>query len=129
MPEPAVDWNGRPITLVRTRGGVAAVSDFSDNLIRDDRLPWPPPPVVQKLYESRQSRAFDPPELAAAMKRLGFYSDLQSLNSEDAITWSYFGSFLAETRLSTRDRLAKEPQVVAGAEESSGASSVGASPL
>jgi hypothetical protein len=30
-------------------------------------------------------------------RELGFYSDLQSLNSEDAITWSYFGPFLAET--------------------------------
>jgi hypothetical protein len=48
-------------------------------------VPWPPPPVVQKLYESRQSRAFAEPELAAAIEVLGFYSDLQSLNSEDAI--------------------------------------------
>ena len=31
-----------------------------------------------------------------ATERLGFYSDLQSLNSEDAVTWSYFGWFLAE---------------------------------
>ena len=73
------------------------VCDFSDNLIRDDRLPWPPPPVVQKLYESRQSRAFEPGELAAATRVLGFYSDLQSLNSEDALTWSVFGPFLAGT--------------------------------
>src|SRR4051812_34726989 len=60
-------------------------------------MPWPPPPVIQKLYESRQARAFAPEELRAATARLGFYSDLQSLNSEDAVTWSYFGPFLAET--------------------------------
>jgi hypothetical protein len=97
MPEKAVDWNDRSITLARSKGGVRVVRDFSDNLIRDDRLPWPPPPVVQKLYESGQSRAFEGDELAAATAVLGFYSDLQSLNSEDAITWSYFGPFLAET--------------------------------
>jgi hypothetical protein len=44
---------------------VPVVCDFTDNLIRDDRLPWPPPPVVQKLYASRQSRAFEGEELAA----------------------------------------------------------------
>jgi hypothetical protein len=54
MPETIEDWNGREIAVVRSKGGVIAVCDF-DNLIRDDRLPWPPPPVVQKLYESRQS--------------------------------------------------------------------------
>lgn len=96
MPETIEDWNGREIAVMRSKGGVLAVCDFADNLIRDDRLPWPPPPVVQKLYESRQSRAFVDDALFAVTRRLGFYSDLQSINSEDAITWSYFGSFLAE---------------------------------
>jgi hypothetical protein len=57
-------------------------------------------PVVQKLYGSRQSRAFIGDELPAATKRRGFYSDLQSVNSEDAITSSYFGAFLAESAAS-----------------------------
>jgi hypothetical protein len=96
MAETIEDWNGREIAVVRSKGGVVAVCDFSDNLIRCEGLPWPPPPVVQKLYESRQSRAFAGDELAAVTRRLGFYSDLQSINSEDAITWSYFGCFLAE---------------------------------
>src|SRR5262249_35791302 len=47
VPEQARDWNEREVTLVRSRGGVPAVCDFSDNLIRDERVPWPPPPVVQ----------------------------------------------------------------------------------
>lgn len=85
------DWNGRSIRVARSRGGVIATADFSDNLIRTATAPWPPPAVVQKLYESRQSRAFDPDGLAVAVKRLGIYSDLQSIHSEDAITWSYFG--------------------------------------
>jgi hypothetical protein len=70
---------------------VLAVADFSDNLIRTAVEPWPPPAVVQKLYESRQARAFDPTELERATQGLGVYSDLQSIHSEDAITWSYFG--------------------------------------
>ena len=96
MPETIKDWNDRSIEIVRSKGGVIAVCDFADNLIRGEGIPWPPPPVVQKLYESRQSRAFISDELAAATRRLGFYSDLQSIHSEDAITWSYFGSFLSE---------------------------------
>ena len=100
MLETIEDWNGREIAVVRSKGGVLAVCDFADNLIRCEGLPWPPPPVVQKLYESRQSRAFVDDDLAAVTKRLGFYSDLQSINSEDAITWSYFGCFISETAAS-----------------------------
>lgn len=53
---------------------------------------WPPPEIVQKLYHSRQEHAFAEVDLAAVTRCLGFYSDLQSLNSEDAITWSLFGT-------------------------------------
>jgi hypothetical protein len=90
------DWNGREISVAKSKGGVIAVADFSDNLIRVDAVPWPPPAVVQKLYESRQSRAFAEDQLSTATKRLGVYSDLQSVHSEDAITWSYFGPLAVE---------------------------------
>jgi hypothetical protein len=85
------DWNGREIEVARSKGGVIAVADVSDNLIRVDEVPWPPPAIVQKLYESRQSRAFEGDQLEAATRALGVYSDLQSIHSEDAVTWSYFG--------------------------------------
>jgi hypothetical protein len=91
-----VDWNGRAIRVARSRGGVLATADFADNLIRTDTVPWPPPAVVQKLYESRQSRAFDADELAVVAERLGVYSDMQSIHSEDAITWNYFGPLAVE---------------------------------
>jgi hypothetical protein len=68
MPRQVSDWNGRSIEVATSRGGVMAVCDFGDNLIREERLPWPPPPVIQKLYESRQSRAFDHLEREAASR-------------------------------------------------------------
>jgi hypothetical protein len=70
---------------------VHVVVDPSDNLVRASITPWPPPEIVQKLYASRQIRAFDGEDRDGAVSALGYYSDLQSLNSEDAITWSAFG--------------------------------------
>jgi len=66
-------WNGR---LIGRQPGV---------------IPWPPPELIQKVYQSRQVRAYLGSELATAKAKLGFYSDLQSLHSEDAVTWSVFG--------------------------------------
>lgn len=86
-----LDWNQREIPATCSRGGVCAVADFLDNLIRVPDAPWPPGSIVQKLYESRQARAYDEASLAIVTRRLGYYCDLQSLHSEDAITWSYFG--------------------------------------
>lgn len=86
------DWNGRDITVVRSHGGVMALADYADNLIRDEAIPWPPPAVVQKLYESHHgSRAFRDSRRQILTRILGVYTDLQSIHSEDAITWNFFG--------------------------------------
>ena len=70
-----IDWNGREVAAAPSRGGVIALADFSDNLIRpDSAVPWPPPAIVQRLYESRQARAFEGPDLAPVTGRLGIYS-------------------------------------------------------
>ena len=79
-----LDWNGRAIPVARSKGGVKAVSHPYDNLIRTGFTAWPPPEIVQKLYKSRQSRAFDGKDLDVATSGLGYYCDLQSLHSEDA---------------------------------------------
>ncbi|MCC6446320.1 MAG: hypothetical protein IT210_23060 [Armatimonadetes bacterium] len=47
---------------------------------------------MQKLYKSRQVRAFNGDDLKAATETLGYYSDLQSVHSEDALIWSVFGT-------------------------------------
>ncbi len=62
------------------------------NLISTGISPWPPSEIVQKLYRSRQIRAFSSAESNLITSKLGYYCDLQSIHSEDAITWSVFGT-------------------------------------
>ena len=82
------DWLGRPIDLAESKSGVLAFVDPFGGLLRGDVTPWPPASVVQKLYSTRD---FSGPDGTAVASSLGGYSDLQSVNSEDAITWSVFG--------------------------------------
>lgn len=85
------DWLNRPIKLARSAGGVYAFENPWDGVIRGDVTPWPPPELVQKLYRSRQQRAYRDEDLATATATHGYYADLQSIHSEDAVTWSLFG--------------------------------------
>lgn len=88
------DWNGNSIQIVKSRGGVITTAVPEENLVRSGISPWPPAEIVQKLYQSRQLRAFDEDNSKVATNSLGFYTDLQSLHSEDAITWSVFGPLI-----------------------------------
>jgi hypothetical protein len=94
------DWNGRSIAVENTKAdgsGVWLVFDYSDNLIRTGIELWPPAAITQKLYRSDRTNQA-PVEVQKAVKRkLGFYCDLQSLHSEDAITWSFFGPLARAT--------------------------------
>lgn len=83
------DWNGREIEVARSKGGVLALARVRDGLI--DAAPWPPASIVQKLYQSRQARSFEIPELELVTRDLGYYCDLQSIHSEDVITYNFFG--------------------------------------
>jgi len=87
-----LDWNGRSIPVAQSKGGVKAVAHPFDNLVRTGISAWPPPEIVQKLYKSTQFRAFEGKDLEIANSGMGYYCDLQSLHSEDAITWSVFGT-------------------------------------
>ncbi len=86
------DWNDREIRVARSKGGVLVTSHPFENLVSTGIVPWPTPEVVQKLYQSNQSKAFDEQNLAIAAGGIGHYCDLQSIHSEDAITWSVFGT-------------------------------------
>src|SRR5690348_140163 len=91
------NWNHETITVAKSAGGVLAAANPWDNVIRTGVRPWPAAELIQKIYQSRQVRAFSGEDHALATATLGFYSDLQSLHSEDAITWSVFGPVIYAT--------------------------------
>lgn len=96
------DWNGRKINFAKSKEGVIVVTHPFDNLISTNCIPWPPPEIVQKLYKSTQIRAFQDTQSSICTSGLTYYCDLQSLHSEDAITWSVFGT-VAYSSLSERE--------------------------
>jgi hypothetical protein len=85
------DWRGKEIDLVESRGGVLAFANPWDGVVHGPVDPWPPPELVQKLYQSNHAGAFVDGASIAATRFLGYYSDLQSMHSEDAVTSSLFG--------------------------------------
>ncbi len=101
------DWNGEQLQVAESNGGVLAVIDPLRGMMCGGLPCWPPPELVQKLYKSRQQRAYSGEDLTAVTKTLGFYCDLQSLHSEDAITWSVFGP-IAHASDQTRSKFVGE---------------------
>src|SRR4051812_35919512 len=89
-----LDWNDRPLRVARSRGGVVAICDVRRALLYEEAAGWPPTALQRKLKKSAQIKAFDSPGAVELQEDLGFYCDLQSIASEDAITWSFFGPFL-----------------------------------
>ena len=86
------DWNGKEIEIAKSKCGKICVCNYEDNLIIPNNSIWPHPDIVKKLYKSGHSKDFDEQARSELSKKLGFYCDLQSLSSEDAITWSVFGT-------------------------------------
>jgi hypothetical protein len=86
------NWNDRAVQIARSRGGKISVLNYEDNLIVPSRSVWPHPDILKKLHRSSHSKDFDQASLEALSAKFGFYCDLQSLRSEDAITWSIFGT-------------------------------------
>jgi hypothetical protein len=86
------NWNQKDVEFIKSDGGVIALADPFENLIKNGVKPWPPSEIIQKLYESRQKRAFKEEQMGILETYRGYYTDLQSINSEDAITWSAFGT-------------------------------------
>ncbi len=97
------DWNGKLIGACRSRGKsrTLALVNPLENLLRGDVPLWPPPEITQKLYQSDHLRDFPEEDHNALQSHLGFYCDLQSIRSEDAITWSCFGP-IAHANTNTR---------------------------
>ncbi len=95
------NWNDEPIEIGVSRNGTLAVANPYDNLLKTGISPWPPPEILQKLYKSNHEKAFEGSDLKAVRGDKEFYSDIQSLHSEDAMTWSIFG-LLAYSDTKTR---------------------------
>ncbi len=89
------DWNDNEILIAHSKGGVIVTAHLYNNLIRTGCALWPPPEIVQKLYQSRQIRAFTVTDKPICTSGLGFYCDLQSIHSEEQL----HGLFLGQQRL------------------------------
>ncbi len=88
MNENIYNWDGKKIAIARSKQDRIAVLNYKDNLIITEHSIWPHPNILKKLHKSNHEKDF---ENSAIKQELGFYCDLQSLTSEDAITWSVFG--------------------------------------
>ncbi len=96
------NWNGEIVEVAGSRGsGVIGFMNYEDNLVIPGRLRdsnnlfypwWPYPDILTKLEQSNHIRDYQKNDIWDLRRHLGFYCDLQSVNSEDAITWSVFGS-------------------------------------
>ncbi|HOD20568.1 MAG TPA: hypothetical protein PLF04_08500 [Candidatus Fermentibacter daniensis] len=91
-----IDWNGRTVAAERSRSGVTALLDVSDNLIAVPSGSGDLPNEVRnRIAMSDRDDGFDSDEMARLSAGLGFYSDMQSLRCVDPATWSVFGTVAA----------------------------------
>lgn len=105
MAETMPDWNDNTIGVTRSAGGTLLLCDSFAGLMRPRHGAWPPPALVMKLGEGDSRHPFAPELRAQVSGALGHYCALQSINSEDAITWSFFGTLMYAPEASRTDFL------------------------
>jgi hypothetical protein len=86
------NWNGEEIEAIQTKGGVWAFPNYLNGVICSNDCCSPPPELVQKLAKSDKYIHFYPEDQPLITRQLGYYTDLQSAHSEDAMVWSCFGT-------------------------------------
>jgi len=93
---------GKSLPLAESKSGVRVAQSPLENVVL--AFPWssPPPELLQKSYASDRFLGRTPQDDELARQALGYYCDLQSLSSEDAVTWSFFGT-LAYMQASDRN--------------------------
>jgi hypothetical protein len=79
------------IKVIRSKVASGAVINIKDNFLIPDSISWPPIEIVSKMYQSNHLGAFNEADHKILTEELGYYCDLYSVKSEDAITWSLFG--------------------------------------
>jgi hypothetical protein len=93
-------WNNTTVVRVAESTGGVLVTTHPDHNMVKAVTPWPTPELLQKYYASSRFEGRTSEDKSAAESGLGHYSDLQSLNSEDAVTWSFFGGLAATIAVS-----------------------------
>ena len=94
------NWNGQPVAVRRSRGGVLTFERWEDNVLGSP--PWPEALLGQvRGYAARRSHSAADDAQALAAHLDGRISKFQSFNSEDAVTYSWFGT-LASASADTR---------------------------
>ncbi len=89
------DWNEAPLDVALSSGSaVSAALDWERMLFRDDDADWPGPILKRKLGGGPELKAFAEEDRAALTEKLGVYCRLQSMHSEDAVTWNWFGPLI-----------------------------------
>jgi hypothetical protein len=88
------NWNAEPIETASTAGGTLLVANVLDALMRPTSGAWPPPALVMQLGQGEPRSRFTDDLRAAVSAPLGHYCALQSINSEDTITWNFFGTLM-----------------------------------
>lgn len=82
------NWNGEPVAVRRSRGGVLTFERWEDNVLGTP--PWPTALVAQvRGYVAPRSHFADADAEALAAHLDGRISKFQSVNSEDAVTYSW----------------------------------------
>jgi len=77
--------------FILSKGNSKAFIDLLDNLLIPQGAIIPPVEILSKIVESKHLKDFNEENHNVLKGKKGYYSDLQSINSEDAITWSFFG--------------------------------------
>jgi hypothetical protein len=83
---------GSRLSLAESKGGVRVTRHPLENMAQLISLTSTPPELMQKFYASNRFKGRTREDDQFARDGLGYYCDLQSLNSEDAVTWSFFGT-------------------------------------
>ncbi len=89
-----LDWNGNEVSLAESKGGVLAFADPFTGLLLGGTNEDHHTEINRKLSKSGHQKAFQDKDLDAVVEKLGHYCNLQSVNSEDAITWNVFGPLI-----------------------------------
>src|SRR3954451_10918505 len=94
--ELSTDWRGAEIVIRRSRGAsrVPYVEDWRRNVIGNT---GDAPPFLMRQVRAYVAHSgwFTDQDAAVLSADLGRISKFQSLRSEDAITWSWFGTLAA----------------------------------